>query len=108
MIASIIVCGLGYAEGARLPAAWQLAGDLLGTRFIASLMFILSFCFMPDSWSNIGAPALLSLAYVSIFSMLIGFVFWYRGLAQGGIAAVGQPQPSAAFLRTVTGRHDSP
>ena len=24
--------------------------------------------------------------------MLIGFVFWYRGLAQGGIAAVGQLQ----------------
>ena len=22
--------------------------------------------------------------------MLIGFIFWYRGLAQGGIAAVGQ------------------
>jgi len=24
--------------------------------------------------------------------MLIGFVFWYRGLAQGGIARVGQLQ----------------
>ncbi|MGG3325333.1 EamA family transporter, partial [Bacillus velezensis] len=62
------------------------------------LMFILSFCFMPDSWSNIGAPALLSLAYVSIFSMLIGFVFWYRGLAQGGIAAVGQLQLLQPFF----------
>lgn len=53
---------------------------------------------MPDSWSNIGAPALLSLAYVSIFSMLIGFVFWYRGLAQGGIAAVGQLQLLQPFF----------
>ena len=40
----------------------------------------------------IGPPAWLGLAYVSLFSMLIGFVFWYRGLAQGGIAAVGQLQ----------------
>ena len=24
--------------------------------------------------------------------MFLGFVFWYRGLAQGGIAAVGQLQ----------------
>jgi drug/metabolite transporter (DMT)-like permease len=32
------------------------------------------------------------LAYVSLFSMLIGFIFWYRGLALGGIAAVGQLQ----------------
>ncbi len=34
----------------------------------------------------------MGLAYVSIFSMLIGFFFWYKGLAQGGIATVGQLQ----------------
>uniref|UniRef100_UPI0013CE5AA4 EamA family transporter n=1 Tax=Pseudomonas viridiflava TaxID=33069 RepID=UPI0013CE5AA4 len=32
------------------------------------------------------------------FSMLIGFVFWYRGLAQGGIAAVGQLQLLQPFF----------
>ncbi|RVB63077.1 EamA/RhaT family transporter, partial [Mesorhizobium sp. M7A.F.Ca.CA.002.04.1.1] len=37
-------------------------------------------------------------AYVSLFSMLIGFVFWYRGLAQGGIAAVGQLQLLQPFF----------
>jgi drug/metabolite transporter (DMT)-like permease len=42
--------------------------------------------------------ALLALAYVSLFSMLIGFVFWYRGLAQGGIAAVGQLQLLQPFF----------
>jgi drug/metabolite transporter (DMT)-like permease len=30
--------------------------------------------------------------------MLIGFVFWYRGLSQGGIAAVGQLQLLQPFL----------
>ena len=30
--------------------------------------------------------------------MLIGFVFWYRGLAQGGIAAVGQIQLLQPFM----------
>uniref|UniRef100_UPI00135BAD48 EamA family transporter n=1 Tax=Geminicoccus flavidas TaxID=2506407 RepID=UPI00135BAD48 len=38
------------------------------------------------------------LAYVSLFSMLIGFIFWYRGLAQGGIAAVGQLQLLQPFF----------
>ena len=38
------------------------------------------------------APAWWGLAYVALFSMWLGFVFWYRGLAQGGIAAVGQLQ----------------
>jgi drug/metabolite transporter (DMT)-like permease len=36
--------------------------------------------------------------HVSLFSMLIGFVFWYRGLAQGGIAAVGQLQLLQPFF----------
>lgn len=43
-------------------------------------------------------PAWISLAYVSLFSMLIGFVFWYKGLAQGGIAAVGQLQLLQPFF----------
>jgi drug/metabolite transporter (DMT)-like permease len=30
--------------------------------------------------------------------MLIGFVFWYRGLAMGGIAAVGQLQLLQPFF----------
>lgn len=43
-------------------------------------------------------PAWASLAYVLVFSMLIGFVFWYRGLALGGIAGVGQLQLLQPFL----------
>jgi len=30
--------------------------------------------------------------------MLIGFVFWYRGLARGGIASVGQLQLLQPFM----------
>lgn len=30
--------------------------------------------------------------------MFIGFVFWYRGLALGGIAAVGQLQLMQPFM----------
>ena len=52
----------------------------------------------PASFSDISVPAWLSLAYVALFSMLIGFVFWYRGLVQGGIAAVGQLQLLQPFF----------
>ena len=38
------------------------------------------------------------MAYVSVFSMLIGFVFWYRGLALGGVAGVGQLQLLQPFF----------
>jgi drug/metabolite transporter (DMT)-like permease len=38
---------------------------------------------------------------VSVFSMLVGFIFWYRGLALGGIAAVGQLQLLQPFMGLV-------
>ncbi|RTF32513.1 DMT family transporter, partial [Serratia marcescens] len=52
----------------------------------------------PAAWPVVSGAAWLSLVYVSVFSMWIGFIFWYRGLAQGGIAAVGQLQLLQPFF----------
>ena len=52
----------------------------------------------PASVERITSPAWISLAYVSVFSMLVGFVFWYRGLVLGGIADVGQLQLLQPFF----------
>jgi len=93
MVAAIVVCGLGYAEGARLSrrlGGWQVICWALVLALPVMLPLTLSA--MPASFADVGLPAWLGLAYVSLFSMLIGFVFWYRGLARGGIAAVGQLQ----------------
>lgn len=99
MLAAIVVCGLGYAEGAilsRTLGGWQVISWAL----VLSLpvMLPLAWLLKPTSFASIGNPAWLGLAYVSVFSMLIGFVFWYRGLAQGGIAAVGQLQLLQPFV----------
>jgi drug/metabolite transporter (DMT)-like permease len=99
MLAAIVVCGLGYAEGAKLSrtlGGWQVISWALVISL--PLMGILTALYWPPTLSNITAPAWLSLAYVSLFSMLIGFVFWYRGLAQGGIAAVSQLQLLQPFF----------
>jgi drug/metabolite transporter (DMT)-like permease len=99
MIASIILCGLGYAEGAKLSrrlGGWQVISWALV--LAAPLMLLLTIMTLPPSWQGVGVPALLGLAYVSIFSMLVGFVFWYRGLALGGIASVGQLQLLQPFF----------
>lgn len=99
MLAAIIVCGLGYAEGGRLSrtlGGWQVISWAL----VLSLpvMVAVALLHRPASFSGIETPALLGLAYVSLFSMLIGFIFWYRGLSQGGIAAVGQLQLLQPFF----------
>ncbi len=99
MIAAIVVCGLGYAEGATLSrrlGGWQvISWALLLSLPVTAALALWT---MPASAGDAGPPALLGLAYVSLFSMLIGFVFWYRGLAQGGIAAVGQLQLLQPFF----------
>ncbi|MFJ3470262.1 DMT family transporter [Pseudomonas sp. NPDC090201] len=99
MLLAMLVCGLGYAEGAKLSktlGGWQVISWAL----VLSLpvMLALTWITAPASFVHITLPAWLSLGYVSLFSMLIGFVFWYRGLAQGGIAAVGQLQLLQPFF----------
>ena len=99
MLAAIIVCGLGYAEGAALSrrlGGWQVICWALAISL--PIMLVLTFATLPQSFAAIGSGAWAGLAYVSLFSMLIGFVFWYRGLAQGGIAAVGQLQLLQPFF----------
>jgi drug/metabolite transporter (DMT)-like permease len=99
MIASIILCGLGYAEGAKLSrrlGGWQVISWALV--LAAPLMLVLTIVTLPPSWRGIGVSAWLGLAYVSVFSMLVGFVFWYRGLALGGIARIGQLQLLQPFF----------
>ncbi|MBP2306540.1 EamA family transporter [Azospirillum melinis] len=93
MILAILLCGLGYAEGATLSrrlGGWQVISWALVLAL--PLMAGAAVATMPDDWTGVAMPAWIGLGYVSVFSMLVGFVFWYRGLALGGIAGVGQLQ----------------
>lgn len=110
MLGAIVACGLGYAEGGKLARAlggWQVISWAL----VLSLpvMLFLTLLLRPASFAGVGDRAWVGLAYVSLFSMLIGFVFWYRGLAQGGIAAVSQLQllqPFFGFALAATLLHE--
>lgn len=99
MIAAVLVCGLGYAEGATLSrrlGGWQVISWAL--LLSLPIMAAIALFTLPHAWSGIGVPAWIGLAYVSIFSMMVGFIFWYRGLALGGIAGVGQLQLLQPFF----------
>ncbi len=99
MIAAILACGLGYAEGATLSCrlgGWQVISWALVLSL--PLMIGLAALSRPETLAGLGTPAWLGLGYVSVFSMLVGFVFWYRGLALGGTAGVGQLQLLQPFF----------
>lgn len=99
MLLATLLCGLGYAEGAKLSSqlgGWQVISWALVFSLPVTLPFII--IFQPASFEGIHTGTWLGLGYVSVFSMFIGFVFWYKGLAQGGIAVVGQIQLLQPFF----------
>ena len=99
MVGAIVSCGYGYAEGGRLTRSlgslpvicWVL---VLSLPFSLTLSVVL----IPAQPATVAASAWVGLAYVAVFSMFAGVIFWYRGLAQGGIAAVGQLQLLQPFM----------
>jgi len=99
MLLAIVLCGLGYAEGGALSR--RLGGaQVICWALIISLPFalVLAGLVWPSPWAPVSIASWLGLLYVSLFSMLIGFIFWYRGLAMGGIAKVGQLQLLQPFM----------
>ena len=99
MVLAVLLCGLGYAEGAALSrrlGGWQVISWAL--LLALPIMAVLTLVSLPGAWAGISVPAWASLAYVSVFSMLVGFVFWYRGLALGGITGVSQLQLLQPFF----------
>jgi len=99
MLAAIVTCGLGYAVGSKLTVR-------LGSLAVISWALVLSLpvaivaglALWPAGLSQVPASAWAGFGYVSLFSMFIGFLFWYRGLALGGAARVGQLQLLQTFF----------
>ncbi len=99
MLAAIVTCGFGYAIGGKLTSR-------LGSLAVISWALVLSLplsgvttlALWPADLGSVPASAWGGFAYVSLFSMFIGFLFWYRGLALGGAARVGQLQLLQSFF----------
>ncbi len=102
MFGAVVLAAVGYTEGARLS-------QTMGGQQVISWALVLSAPLLAPlalwlSWPHLGAiagagwQAWLGFAYVSAFSMYIGFFFWYGGMARGGIARVGQVQLVQPFI----------
>jgi len=92
---SVAVLAVGYAEGGILARSMggfrTICWALLISFPLIAIGLQLYFRGRPVS-SHAGVDAWIGFAYVSCFSMFLGFVVWYRGLARGGVARVGQLQ----------------
>ena len=99
LVGAVISAAIGYAEGGRLSrtlGGWQVISW--------ALVLAAPFAAIP-TWLSLDArmaaapwTAWAAFAYVAAVSMYLGFFAWYKGLALGGIAAVGQVQLLQPFF----------
>jgi drug/metabolite transporter (DMT)-like permease len=102
LFVAVVAAAMGYAEGGRL------AQTMGGQRVICWALLLSMPLLLPVTlwlgWRygvSASPMAWLGFGYVSLFSMFIGFFFWYKGLALGGIARVGQVQLLQPFLTLI-------
>jgi drug/metabolite transporter (DMT)-like permease len=102
MFGAIVSAAAGYAEGGRL--ARTLGGQeticwaLVLAAIPAAVLLLALEGEQLGLLGDVGPASWLGFGYVTVFSMFIGFFFWYRGLALGGVARVGQVQLLQPFL----------
>ena len=99
LLGAVIMAGFGYAEGARLSrelGAWQTISWALVIS--APILLLPTLETMPHDIFSVGWQSLCGFTYVSVISMFFAFVVWYKGLALGGIARIGQLQLLQPFL----------
>ena len=93
---------VGYVEGGELSRkinprsviSWALVTSL-------PVNIVMSYVTFNTQYIHAGPIAWTSFIYLSLFSMFIGFFFWYEGLAIGGIARVSQVQLIQPFCTLV-------
>jgi drug/metabolite transporter (DMT)-like permease len=99
LVAAVVAAAIGYAEGARLArilGGWQVISWVLVLS--APLLVVPTWLAADVRLASAPLSAWAGFAYVAAISMFLGFFAWYRGLALGGIAAVGQLQLLQPFL----------
>ena len=114
LVLAVLSAAAGYAIGGKLAneiGGWQVICWALAVAF-PLLFYPVLFGVAPaphhsESLSEIGittffstlnSTALVCFFYLILMSQLIGFFFWYKGLAMGGVARVSQLQLLQPFI----------
>ena len=97
LLLSVMSAAIGYVAGARLSAQMR-AEQVICWVLVLSLPFTVPVMLVNLPEAPVRASAWGGFAYVTMFSMWLGFFAWYRGLALGGTVRVSQVQLVQPFL----------
>ena len=99
LLLAVACASIGYVAGAqvsaRLPAEQVICWVLVLSLPLTLPAMVATW---PSNAAAVRASAWGGLAYVTLFSMWLGFFAWYRGLALGGVLRVSQVQLLQPFL----------
>jgi drug/metabolite transporter (DMT)-like permease len=97
LLLAVLSTALGYVSGARVAAELP-AEQVICWVLVLSLPLTLPLTLAIWPSQAVRASAWGGFAYVTLFSMWLGFFAWYRGLALGGTVRVSQVQLVQPFL----------
>lgn len=99
LLAAMACTAFGYVAGARvaadIPAQQVICWVLVLSLPLTAPATVATW---PADLQAVSAGAWAGFAYVTVFSMWLGFFAWYRGLALGGTVRVSQVQLVQPFL----------
>lgn len=105
LVIAVLLAGLGYAQGGIL--AKELGGilvicwTLVISIPILLLLAVLFFDF--NNFAKLDAYAWQQFLFLSLVNSLIGFFFWFKGMAIAGVSAASQIQLIQPFLTYFVG-----
>jgi len=97
LLLAVLSASFGYVSGAKISSRMP-PEQVISWVLVLSLPVTLPFAIAFWPAQPVSAAAWGGFAYVSVFSMWLGFFAWYRGLALGGTLRVSQVQLLQPFL----------
>jgi len=101
LLGAAISTSIGYVIGARLSLK-MAPEQVISWLLVLCLPVTVPMALVLAPTQAISTPAWWGFAYVSTFSMWIGFFAWYRALALGGTLRVSQVQVIQPFISMLT------
>ena len=98
LLIAVVTGSTSYAVGGHLSKSLGGLQVISWALVIALPLYILPALWFAPKFSDITATAWTGFLYAALVSQFLAFLPWFRGLALGGIARVGQTQLIQPFI----------
>lgn len=103
LLVAMLSAGLAYVEGGKVSRVFGATATLCWAMImlapLAAIPLIIEAPYV--AWPAIPWSAWTGFAYTGVVSMFLGSLAWYRGLAEGGIARIGQLNLATPFVALI-------